>query len=386
MYRSVWKRFFDFLGALIGLVILSPIFILVMLLLFISYKGNPFFLQKRPGKNEKIFKIIKFKSMNDKKDNKGKLLPDKERVTKLGVFIRKTSLDEIPQLINVLKGDMSFIGPRPLLVRYLPFYTNTESLRHSVRPGITGLAQVNGRNTIGWDKKLKFDVEYVEKYNFLFDLKIFLNTINKVVKRKDISVIPSNKGKLLDVERSFNCLVLRSLCIDDLELRVDWLNDSRINKTMNLNFPINIETTKKWFAQNSGNLNRLDLVLCYNGEVEAMTGFSKLDSKKAESYTFVNPEKKGEGYGSIALFLKLVYIFNIRKIDEVFSVIDIDNIASRKMVEKLGFLLDKIVDKDLEKNGVKIDRCYYSCKKDNFKSNFLPYKIYKNVITYEIVG
>src|SRR5690606_34358869 len=188
MYKTYFKRLFDFLAAFFGLLILSPIFILVTIALYFANQGKPFFFQARPGKDERIFKIIKFKSMNDKTDANGNLLPDVERLTPMGAFVRKTSLDEIPQLINVLKGDMSLIGPRPLLVRYLPYYTEREKLRHTVRPGITGWAQVNGRNTINWDERLELDVQYVENLSFTKDLTIILKTIQNVISRKDIVV------------------------------------------------------------------------------------------------------------------------------------------------------------------------------------------------------
>lgn len=164
-------------------------------------RGNPFFFQKRPGRNEKIFKVIKFKSMNDRRDEKGYLLPDKERLTKVGALVRKTSLDEIPQLINVLKGDMSLIGPRPLLTQYLPYYTKREKLRHTVRPGITGWAQVNGRNTVNWDERLEMDVQYVENMSFIKDIKIIIMTVKNVIKRKDIVVIPGQLFTTLDKYR-----------------------------------------------------------------------------------------------------------------------------------------------------------------------------------------
>jgi lipopolysaccharide/colanic/teichoic acid biosynthesis glycosyltransferase len=180
MYKKKIKRPIDFILALTGLIILSPIFLTVYFLLIIVNKGNAFFYQRRPGKDEKIFKIIKFKSMTDKKDKNGKLLPDSERVTKFGAFIRKTSIDEIPQLFNILKGDMSLIGPRPLMVRYLPYYNEREKIRHSVRPGVTGLAQISGRNLLNWDDKLAKDVEYVENISFLNDVSIFFKTIRKV--------------------------------------------------------------------------------------------------------------------------------------------------------------------------------------------------------------
>ncbi|MDM1039135.1 sugar transferase [Myroides odoratimimus] len=187
MYKCFFKRVFDFIGALIGLLLLSPIFLFVMIGLFFANQGKPFFFQERPGKGERVFKIIKFKSMNDKKDSNGKLLPDAKRLTAIGAFVRKTSLDEIPQLINVLKGDMSLIGPRPLLPQYLPLYNEEQKRRHEVKPGITGWAQVNGRNAISWNKKFKLDVFYVDNVNFVIDIKIFFLTIKKVFVREGIS-------------------------------------------------------------------------------------------------------------------------------------------------------------------------------------------------------
>ncbi|WP_244783358.1 sugar transferase [Acinetobacter sp. F-1] len=204
MYESCFKRLMDLVISLVVFLIVLPIFITVMFSLIIANKGNPFFFQRRPGKNEKIFKIIKFKTMTDAKDSNGKLLPDSERLTKIGSFIRKTSLDEMPQLINVIKGDMSLIGPRPLFVRYLPYYTNREALRHTVRPGITGLAQVNGRNFLDWNSRLELDAQYVENISFMNDIKIALLTVKNVIARKDIAVVPGAIGKPLDIERAKN--------------------------------------------------------------------------------------------------------------------------------------------------------------------------------------
>lgn len=187
MYKYFTKRFIDFLGAFCGLLVLSPIFILVTIGLFVANQGKPFFFQPRPGKVGKIFKIIKFKTMNDKKDANGNLLPDAERLTAIGSFVRKTSLDEIPQLINVLKGDMSLIGPRPLLIQYLPLYNDHQARRHEVRPGITGWAQVNGRNAISWKQKFDYDVWYVDNMSFRLDVRVFFLTIKKVFVREGIS-------------------------------------------------------------------------------------------------------------------------------------------------------------------------------------------------------
>ncbi len=202
MYRYFFKRIIDFFTSLISLIILSPVFIIVTICLFFTNKGTPFFFQLRPGLNEKIFQIIKFKTMNNKKDENGKLLPDAQRLTKVGAFIRKTSLDELPQLLNVLKGDMSLIGPRPLLSEYLPLYSEEERKRHLIKPGITGWAQVNGRNAITWSKKFELDVYYVKNISLLLDIKIILKTFQKVLSSKDISIEPISK--LIDEKRMEN--------------------------------------------------------------------------------------------------------------------------------------------------------------------------------------
>ena len=201
MYKKFSKRLIDLIGSFTGLLLLSPLLLIVTICLFIANKGKPFFFQQRPGKNGKTFTIMKFKTMNDKKDDEGNLLPDARRLTKVGVFIRKTSLDEIPQLINVIKGDMSIIGPRPLMIRYLPFYTDKEQLRHTVKPGITGLAQVNGRNSLKWDERLALDVVYVENFSFRQDLKILYKTFLKVIISEDTIANPESIMKNLDDER-----------------------------------------------------------------------------------------------------------------------------------------------------------------------------------------
>lgn len=190
LYINFVKRPIGFLGALVALTLLSPLFIATIILLFFANKNGfkgIFFTQDRPGKNEKIFKALKFKTMTDERDEEGNLLPDADRLTKVGRFIRSTSIDELPQLINILKGDMSFIGPRPLLPKYLPLYNETQRHRHDVTPGMSGWAQVNGRNNISWTKKFELDVWYVEHCSLLLDIKILFMTVMKVLKRADIN-------------------------------------------------------------------------------------------------------------------------------------------------------------------------------------------------------
>lgn len=212
MYRNCFKRVLDFLISLTALVILSPFFLVFIIIGFFVMHGNPFFTQDRPGKDEKVFKLIKFRSMSNKKDKDGNLLSDKERITKYGEFIRAVSIDELPELINVLKGDMALVGPRPLLVEYLPYYTEKERHRHDVRPGITGLAQINGRNYITWEETFEYDVEYVNNITFLNDLKLLIGTIEKVFKREDVTdatdTDTDSKGRhvhdALNIERGGN--------------------------------------------------------------------------------------------------------------------------------------------------------------------------------------
>jgi lipopolysaccharide/colanic/teichoic acid biosynthesis glycosyltransferase len=188
VYKHFFKRIIDFILSLIGFIIISPIFIVVWIWLTIANKGaGAFFFQERPGKDEKIFRVIKFKTMTDDRDASGNLLPDAERLTSVGRFGRSTSLDEIPQLLNVIKGDMSLIGPRPLLVQYLPLYNESQKRRHEVRPGITGWAQVNGRNAISWTQKFEYDVWYVDNVSLSLDFKILVRTILKVFKREGVS-------------------------------------------------------------------------------------------------------------------------------------------------------------------------------------------------------
>lgn len=216
MYAKFFKRVIDFTLSLIALIVLSPILLILMIVGAIAMGGNPFFTQERPGKidkktgKEKIFKLVKFRTMSNKKGKDGNLLPDDMRLNKYGRILRSTSLDELPELWNILKGDMSIVGPRPLLVRYLPYYTEEERKRHTVRPGLTGWAQVNGRNFISWEETFKHDVDYVNHISFFMDMKILFLTVKKVVSRADVEDatrgLDNNKSNgahdALDIERS----------------------------------------------------------------------------------------------------------------------------------------------------------------------------------------
>ena len=188
MYAKCFKRVIDFALSLIGLIVLSPIFLVLIVLGTIFMRGNPFFTQLRPGKGEKIFKLIKFRTMSNAKDKDGKLLPDEVRLNKYGRFLRSSSLDELPEIVNILKGDMAIIGPRPLLADYLPYYSEREKLRHSVRPGLTGYAQAHGRNSVTWEEKFEMDVKYVENITFIGDVIIVFDTVKAVLKRDGIEL------------------------------------------------------------------------------------------------------------------------------------------------------------------------------------------------------
>ena len=204
IYEKYIKRLIDIVCSLAALIVLSPVLLILTVLGAIKMKGNPFFTQERPGKDEKIFKLIKFRSMTCETDENGNLLPDDVRLTKYGRMLRSTSLDELPELINILKGDMSIVGPRPLLVEYLPYYTEEEKHRHDVRPGLTGLAQVNGRNTLTWEDKFNYDIDYISDISVVSDLKIIIRTVEKVLKRSDILVGKEFKvGKLLDERKDW---------------------------------------------------------------------------------------------------------------------------------------------------------------------------------------
>ncbi len=198
MYAKFFKRFLDFILSLCAMIILSPLLLILIIFGFVFMGGNPFFYQERPGKNEIIFKLIKFRSMDNRKDKNGKLLSDDVRLNKYGRFLRSTSLDELPELINILKGDMSIIGPRPLLPRDVAYMDEVQLRRHSIRPGLTGLAQCTGRNSFNWDKKLATDVEYVDNLSFALDIKIFFKTILKVVKRADVEFVEVEDMDLKD--------------------------------------------------------------------------------------------------------------------------------------------------------------------------------------------
>lgn len=244
-YIKIIKPLFDLVLAIFGFIILFPVFLIITILLYFANQGKPFFVQYRPGKNSKIFKIIKFKTMNDFVDEKGNLLPDEKRLTRIGNWVRKTSLDEIPQLLNVIKGDMSLIGPRPLLVEYMELYTPYQNRRHEVKPGITGWAQINGRNSISWEKKFDYDVYYVDHISFLFDMKILFKTLRKVIIKEGISAVDhvtiepyavTNKVVVFGAGGHSRVIIDAILCNDKIDL--DFIVDDNPTVKEYLGYPV----------------------------------------------------------------------------------------------------------------------------------------------------
>lgn len=242
IYKRIVKRPMDVILSLIAIIVLSPLMLVVAVLIRIILGSPVIFKQKRPGLNEKIFTLYKFRTMNYKRKNNGELMPDSMRINKFGKFLRFTSLDELPELFNIIKGDMSVIGPRPLLPKYLQHYSKTEKLRHSVRPGLSGLAQVNGRNNLYWDSRLAKDIEYVENISFLLDVKIIFKTIIKVFKREDITVVNESILKDLDVERN-NSINIKKLEYEDFKANENIIFELLLNTYMT-NFQFSYETGK----------------------------------------------------------------------------------------------------------------------------------------------
>lgn len=370
MYKRFFKRLIDLCIALFAVICLSPLYlVLILLLCFANKRAGVFFTQERPGKDEKIFKVIKFKSMTDERDANGNLLPDAQRLTKVGRFIRSTSLDELPQLFNVFKGDMALIGPRPLLPKYLPYYTERERLRHTVRPGITGWAQVNGRNLLTWDQKLEMDAWYVEHLNFGLDIKILFLTIKNVLKREGVSV---PKGVFLDDERRQNKkhlldkLSIRPIEKRDLAERVSWMKNPKVYETMNLDPNITLETTISWYEKNRGKMDRADFVVeDKKGKIVAFSGVTGISDGIGETYSFVSPDEQGNGYGTIARYLTCRYAFERLLLNKVVSYCNEDNVASIKVNEHLGYKFLKDVD-ITNISGKKVKKRYFELTRETF--------------------
>jgi len=321
--------------------------------------GSPIlYKQERIGLGEKPFELYKFRSMLPEITEGGKALSPSERITPFGAFLRKSSVDELPQLLNVLKGDMSLVGPRPLLVEYLPFYKESERARHSVRPGITGHSQVNGRNSIGWDERLAMDAEYSRKGTLYSDLKIIIKTITGVLKRDGIIAEPWTHGEYLSVYRNYPSTekyALRRFEPQDIANRVDWLNDPRVRESLTVTDEITVEGTTKWLQNARKNPNRKDVVV-YDLEslkMIAIAGFkSEPDDTVPILYFAVDPELQGKGIGSVTLQLLVEYMRSQPGVSGAAGEIYTDNVASIKIHQRLGF---KEVEAELPSNRIRME-------------------------------
>lgn len=335
------KRCIDVAVVLASLPVVLPLGITLGVLL-LWQQGRPImYRQERLGYNERIFRIYKFRTMSDARDPQGRLLPDMRRLTVIGAFLRKTSLDELPQLLNVLRGDMSLIGPRPLFPRYLYFYSQRERRRHLVRPGLTGLAQVNGRNLIDWDTRFALDVEYVDRASIRLDAVVFVQTLKRLVGRSGVAVIAGTTGKPLDIAREYpydRDLFMRPLRLEDLETRVLWMNDPGTRAFMRISGDITLESTLEWFNANRSQGGKHDFVVVdvATGQIVAMTGLRERDPRQVESYILVAPGERGRGVGFRSQRLLLLWAFRSGHYDTVISSVRQDNTASYRMHRKFA--------------------------------------------------
>ncbi|TDC40834.1 GNAT family N-acetyltransferase [Micromonospora sp. KC213] len=335
------KRIMDVGFAGILLLLTAPVLLAVAAAIRLLDGGPVLFRQPRLGFRETTFTLFKFRTMRPPARGPVSGRDDRQRLTPLGQFLRTTSLDELPQLLNVLRGDMSLVGPRPLFTHYLPHYRDDERLRHTVRPGITGLAQVRGRNHMGWDDRLRADVEYVTHTSLRTDLSILWRTLAGVVRRRDVVVIPGDLGEPLHVERTYpvvDGLGLRRLRTSDLDQRVRWVNHpaTRCHTRME---PVTPESTHEWFTRVRQDSDRHDLVVFEKatGQVVGMAGLIPRAPGAAEFYVFIDPEQYGRGIGRTATRLVCHWAFEQLLLDEVMLTVHRDNVAACRIYESLGF-------------------------------------------------
>lgn len=352
------KRLIDTALVVVSAPLTLPIGIVAAVLVRFKMGSPILYKQERIGLGEQRFELYKFRSMLDEVSSDGRTLSPSERITPFGALLRKSSLDELPQLLNVLKGDMSLVGPRPLLVEYLPHYRDSERSRHSVRPGITGHSQVNGRNSLGWDERLEMDADYARNGTLISDFKIISQTIMGVLKRDGIIAEPWTHGEYLSVYRSYPTdgeFALRRFEPQDIEKRVDWLNDSRTRDSLTVEGEITIEGTRSWLQNARKNPNRKDLVV-YDLDTLKMVAIVGYKSTPGETvpilYFAVDPDMQGRGIGSVTLKLLVEFMRSQPDIGGAAGEIYTDNIASIKIHQRLGF---EQVDADLPANRIRME-------------------------------
>ncbi|WP_216694820.1 GNAT family N-acetyltransferase [Dietzia psychralcaliphila] len=339
-YRG--KRAFDLAVLVVSSPLTLPIGLATALAIWLTDGTPVLFRQERAGVDGRAFHVLKFRTMSETRGASGELLSDRDRLTKVGRILRQTSLDEVPQLINVLRGEMSIVGPRPLYMRYVPHYTEREKTRLDALPGITGLAQTSGRNAAGWRKRLDFDVQYVERNSLIGDIRICLQTALKAVRSEGVSIIAGESGDPLDVERqhpSQGGLYLRKLYSRDLPLRVKWMTDQRVRRHMSLPENVTLESTNAWYIKIGTNPNRYEFAVedC-EGQVVAMTGLrAQSEGSPAEFYIFVEPDSHGQGIGQIATQLTVAHARNLSSIPSITLTVARANIRAIQIYRKLGF-------------------------------------------------
>lgn len=363
-YEKYVKRILDVLFSIFLLIVLSWLILIISIIVRIKLGSPIIFKQQRPGKDNDVFNIYKFRTMTDERDQNGKLLPDDVRLTKFGRLLRSSSMDELPELWNILIGEMSFVGPRPLLPSYIPYYKEKERIRHEVRPGLTGWAQINGRNATNWDERLEQDIYYVENMSFILDLKILFKTIGKVIKRSDILVGKQIKvGKLSDVRSlgKIGSVSIRKFTEYDVNNKVKWINNPENNIYLHYDLPLDKEETFKWFERIKEKKDRLDCIIEYNNVPVGVIGLLNIKNSKAEYYITLGEKKfKGKGISKIASKLLIDFSKENLNLKKIYAYTEVDNIAAQRLLESLGFAKSNEIDKSAKNRGRLVHRFFYS--------------------------
>ncbi len=349
MYKKFMKRFLDLVLSIMAFIILMPLMLIIYTLVRVKLGKPAIFKQQRPGKDEKIFTLYKFRTMTDEKDENGNLLPDEQRLTKFGKILRSTSLDELPELINIIKGDMSIVGPRPLLIKYLPFYTKEERKRHNVRPGLTGLAQINGRNLLNWDDRFKSDIKYIEEISFKNDMLIIFNTIKKVVKRENILVGSEHVMKNLDEERINNNIIIERMNEETLQKYkndiVEYLKQVLvINRICNSNEEINKKFEDMISYTNDGSAIIIGAFLEKKlmGFIWAYKKVNNNERRYHINYFIVDEARREQGIGK--KLIKEIYIMAEKeKIEKVELMVTKGNDVAVNFYKNQGFEVERIM-------------------------------------------
>ena len=385
MYRKYLKRPLDFIVALIGLIVFSPLMIVIAILVRTKLGSPVIFKQPRPGLNEKVFALYKFRTMTDERDENGALLPDAQRLTPFGKWLRSTSLDELPELWNIIRGDMSLVGPRPLAVEYLPYYTETERIRHTVRPGLTGLAQVNGRNAVSWEERFRYDVSYVESISFVGDIRILLRTISCVIGREGVLVRGTAGVEDFHAYRARqtggqtvnligNRILLRALEPEDMEMLRGTVNDPEIEKmVVGWSFPVSRAQQLEWYecVKKDRDHLRLAIEIKETGEAIGLATLGPIDWKNRKGFHGIKLKSdapKGQGYATEAVLLIMKYAFEELQLNRLDGSILEYNIPSQRLYEKCGWKVEGRVRQSVFKGNGFHDEIIVGILRDEYFS------------------